>query len=112
MARLYANENFPRPVVEALRQLGHDVLTIQETGKAGIQTPDNEVLDFAKSEERAVLTLNRKHFLKLHREDSQHSGIILCTVDADFAGQAQRIHSQIESLPDLDGQVIRVNRPS
>lgn len=30
MARLYANENFPLPVVEALRRLGHDVLTIQE----------------------------------------------------------------------------------
>ena len=34
MARLYANENFPFPVVEELRKLGHDVLTIQETGKA------------------------------------------------------------------------------
>lgn len=112
MARMYANENFPRPVVDELRRLGHDVLTIQETGKAGIQTPDDEVLDFAKSETRAVLTLNRKHFLKLHRESAAHSGIILCTVDSDFIGQAQRIHTQIEALPQLDGQVIRVNRPS
>lgn len=32
MARLYSNENFPLPVVEKLRTLGHDVLTIQETG--------------------------------------------------------------------------------
>ena len=28
MARLYANENFPLPVVGELRRLGHDVLTI------------------------------------------------------------------------------------
>ena len=95
VARLYANENFPRQVVEELRKLGHDVLTIQETGKAGIQTPDEEVLDFAKGEGRAVLTLNRRHFLKLHREDSLHAGIILCTVDSDFSGQAQRIHDQV-----------------
>jgi hypothetical protein len=27
MARLYANENLPDPVVAALRTLGHDVLT-------------------------------------------------------------------------------------
>ena len=27
IARLYANENFPLPVVFALRELGHDVLT-------------------------------------------------------------------------------------
>ncbi len=34
MSQLYANENFPLPVVTALRQYGHDVLTIQETGYA------------------------------------------------------------------------------
>ncbi|MBI5602323.1 MAG: hypothetical protein HY879_03125 [Deltaproteobacteria bacterium] len=32
MGRLYANENFPYPVVEELRRLGQDVLTIKETG--------------------------------------------------------------------------------
>jgi hypothetical protein len=31
MARLYSNENFPLPVVERLRVLGRDVLTIQKT---------------------------------------------------------------------------------
>jgi hypothetical protein len=35
VARFYANENFPRPVVEELRRLGHDLLTIQETGRGG-----------------------------------------------------------------------------
>jgi hypothetical protein len=39
MARLYSNENFPLPVVEALRALGHDVLTIQEAGKADKPCP-------------------------------------------------------------------------
>ena len=40
MARLYSNENFPLPVVEELRRLGHSVLTIQETGKANQAVPD------------------------------------------------------------------------
>jgi hypothetical protein len=62
MARLYANENFPLAVVEELRRLGHDVLTIQETGKAGQQTADEEVLKAAAADGRIVLTLNRKHF--------------------------------------------------
>jgi hypothetical protein len=35
MTRLYADENFPLPVVEALRERGHDVLTLQETGQGG-----------------------------------------------------------------------------
>ena len=50
MARLYSNENFPLPVVEQLRWLGHDVLTIQETGKADQALPDAEVLAFARRE--------------------------------------------------------------
>lgn len=66
MARFYANENFPRQVVDALRQLGHDVLTILETGKAGISWPDEEVLAFAVAEQRVLITLNRKHFRILH----------------------------------------------
>jgi len=35
MALLYADENFDRRVVERLRQLGHDVLTVQEAGRDG-----------------------------------------------------------------------------
>ncbi len=57
MARLYSNENFPLPVVEKLRALGHDVLTIQEWGMADQALPDDEVLKFAAAENRAVLTL-------------------------------------------------------
>ncbi len=34
MARLYADEDFPLPVVEELRRLGHDVRTVQEAGRA------------------------------------------------------------------------------
>ncbi len=112
MAKLYANENFPLPVVEALRRLGHDVVTIQETGKAEQRILDDEVLEFAVADDRAVLTLNRKHFIRLHRERPKHAGIIVCTVDSHFAGQAARIHAAIEDTPDLQGQLVRVNRPA
>jgi hypothetical protein len=110
MARLYANENFPLPVVLELRQLGHDVLTVQETGKAGLAVPDEAVLAFATGDARAVLTINRKHFLRLHRQVANHAGIIVCTLDLDFPGQARRIHEAIGSLPVLGGQLLRVNR--
>ena len=111
MARLYSNENFPLPVVEQLRALGHDVLTIQETGKADQAMPDDKVLEFAAAENRAMLTLNRRHFIRLHLEHPRHAGIIVCTVDADFAGQAERIHQAVGSQASLAGQLIRVNRP-
>ena len=112
MARLYANENFPLPVVQELRRLGHDVVTIQETGKAGQRTPDEDVLQYAMADDRAVLTLNRKHFIRLHRRQPSHAGIVVCTVDGQFARQAAGIHAAIESGADLHAQLIRINRPS
>ncbi|MBI3853977.1 MAG: DUF5615 family PIN-like protein [Verrucomicrobia bacterium] len=111
MARLYSNENFPLPAVEKLRTLGHDVLTVQEAGKADQALPDDEVLKTATGDNRAVLTLNRRHFIRLHRNDQTHTGIIVCTFDADFAGQAERIHKAIGDQSSLNGQLIRVNRP-
>ena len=110
MARLYANENFPLPIVDELRRLGHDVLTTQDTGRAEQAVPDEEVLEFAVSQKRAVITLNRKHFVQLHRRESDHSGIIVCTFDRDFMAQAQRIHDAT-SVSELAGKLIRVNRP-
>jgi len=69
-------------------------------------------LNFATSEGRAVLTLNRRHFIRLHRENGQHAGIIVCTVDADFIAQAERIHVAITERRSLKEELIRVNRHS
>lgn len=112
MARLYANENFPFLVVAELRRLGHDVTTVRETGKANRSTPDHEILEFAVSHGRAMLTLNRKHFIALHALRTGHAGIVVCTVDADFTSQAQRIHEALIAHSDLAGLLIRVNRPA
>ena len=111
MARLYANENFPLPVVEELRRLGHEVLTTHEAGEAGKSVPDQQVLAFANAEGRALVTINRKHFIRLHAINPDHAGIIVCSFDSDFSGQAHRIHSAIESKARLSGELIRINRP-
>ena len=37
---LYADEDFPYPVVETLRCLGHDVITAQEDGRAAADDAD------------------------------------------------------------------------
>jgi hypothetical protein len=111
LARLYANENFALMVVEELRNLGHDVLTIQETGKAEQSITDDEVLLAATSDERAVLTFNRRHFIRLHRDIQEHAGIVVCSFDPDFVALADRIHASIQSLSSLAGELIRVNRP-
>jgi predicted nuclease of predicted toxin-antitoxin system len=112
MAKLYGDENFPRPVIDELRQLGHDVLTIQDTGKDNQGMSDEAVLAFAIVQGRAVLTINRKHFIRLHRLQPKHTGIIVCTFDPHFVEQAKRIHEAIELKTSLLEQLIRVNRPA
>jgi hypothetical protein len=104
MARLFADENFPLPAVEALRRLGHNVLTSTKQEKPSNRLPMTSA--------RAILTLNRKHFVQLHAKQSSHAGIVVCTFDPDFEGQAQRIHDALKSLPQLTGQLVRVNRPT
>jgi predicted nuclease of predicted toxin-antitoxin system len=112
MARLYSNENFPLPVVQELRRLGHDVVTIQETGQAGQAASDESVLAFACESERILLTFNRKHFIRLHNQRRKHCGIIVSSVDADFVGLARRIDAAIAAHPRETAPLIRVNRPA
>ncbi len=112
MARLYSNENFPLPVVEELRRLGHDVLTVQEAGNANLEIPDDEVLAFAGAAGRAILTINRRDFIRLQRRQPQHAGIVVYTADLDFVRQAQRIHATLAATTALANQLIRVNRPA
>lgn len=111
MARFYSNENFPLLTVVKLRELGHDAQTALDAGNANQRIADEAVLAYATAENRAVLTINRRHFIALHHRIPAHSGIVVCSLDADFAGQARRIHKAVSLHADLAGILIRVNRP-
>ncbi len=91
MATFYADENFRNPVVEALRRLGHDVLTCQEAGRADQGIDDELVLSDALRMSRILLTQNRDDFKKLHRSGLPHWGIVVCTYDPDTEALARRI---------------------
>jgi Domain of unknown function (DUF5615) len=112
LVRLHSDEDFPWPTVEALRRLGHDVLTAAEAGRAGLGIPDDEVLAFAHALGRAVLTHNRIDFRHLHGAGHPHSGVLICTRDGDFAGLAARIDAALAAVGDLSGKLVRVNRPA
>lgn len=104
---LYADEDFAFPTAVALRQAGHDVVTAQQDGRTGID--DADLLARAHSLGRIVLTFNRRHFERLHRQGRPHSGIVTCTRDPDFAALASRIDQG------LSGRVagrwcLRINR--
>jgi hypothetical protein len=112
VARFYSNENIAIQVVTALRRLGHDVLTSFDAGKTNRAVPDVEVLAFAASEDRILLSHNRRHFLRIHQHRTEdHSGVVLCTFDSDFTRQVQRIHEAVAAEREMKDLLIRVNRP-
>jgi hypothetical protein len=118
MARLYADEHFPEKVVYALRLLGHDVLTVKQTNldKRGDAVPDDLVLAFARRQRRAVLTYNRDDFLRLHRENPGHYGIIACasykcSPAREAKAKAKRIDAEIKRVRSLNGQFLWISKP-
>lgn len=111
MARIYSNENFPFPAVEVLRELGHDVVKTEDVGQSNQAIEDDAVLKFATENERIVVTLNRKHFIRRHRETQVHRGIVVCTYDPDFEALAHRVHEAIIAEELMNGRLLRVNRP-
>lgn len=74
--RLLADENFPKPFVDVLRNGGHDVIWAR-TDCVG--WPDTALLDFAESESRILLTLD-KDFWQIalqRRSPLENAGVVL-----------------------------------
>ena len=111
MASFYADEQFPFQVTELLRNLGHDVLTVQEAGNANQRIPD-DLLAFAVGQERSILTVNRIDFIRLHRRDDSHFGIVVCTNNRNWEQFAARIDEAVRAEESLRGKLIRVVRLS
>lgn len=54
--RILADENFPSPIIRALRDKGHDVASVKEMMRGA---SDREVLARAQAEERLVVTFDK-----------------------------------------------------
>ena len=111
MARIYTNENFPQQAVERLRGLGHDVETSHDAGNSGRAMSDESVLDYAIRQQRVVVTLNRRHFVALHTNRTEHCGIVVCTFDPMFNALAERIHAALTARGEQRNSLLRINRP-
>jgi len=111
MVPLFDDENFSLRVVRELRKLGYDILTTREAGLASRRTPDFAIVRAAIAGGRAILTNDRRDYMRLHVRDPRHPGIIVCTYDPDDERLAARIHNAISAYQALDGLLIRVTRP-
>ena len=113
MIKFYTDEGFPRPTTLAFRNLGYDVLTCQEAGKANQNISDEDVVAFATAQNRIVLTINCRDFVKIHRQSYQHAGIIACTEDLKFEALAVRIHEAVSVHEGaFDNTLLRIYKPT
>ena len=101
--RLLVNENMACPVIRALRQRGHDVLSAKESM---VGQSDEAILERATRENRLLLT-HDKDFgeLAFHAWLSASSGIILFRLEGlDRDTTTRGILEVLDSRNDWDGQ--------
>ena len=102
----FADENFPRPAVAALREAGLDVLWIAETSPG---MPDDEVLFQCISTRRTLLTFDKDFGeLAYHRGLPSDCGIILFRLTPQTPHEVGALAlAAIRSQPSLGGLLQR-----
>jgi predicted nuclease of predicted toxin-antitoxin system len=71
-----------------LTTAGHNVRTVNEVGL--MSQPDLVVLDYARSDNRIVLTHNCRDFEDLHKEKPNHPGILVIYENKDYSKDMSR----------------------
>lgn len=69
-----ADESCARPVIQALLQAGHDVISIAEVAKGA---PDEQVLELAVNEKRILVTEDRDFGELIYARGRSSAGVIL-----------------------------------
>ncbi len=80
--KLLLDEMYTAAVAEQLRQRDHDVIAVAE--RADLRgTPDEDLLTWARTEDRALVTDNQRDFIPIHHraiaDGQDHKGLILTT---------------------------------
>ena len=95
-----ADESCARPVIQALRQAGHDVVAIAEIAKGAT---DDQVLERALKEKRVLITEDRDFGELVYARGRSSSGVILVR----FPSRARRAKSAtvIEAVSKLGSRL-------
>jgi predicted nuclease of predicted toxin-antitoxin system len=107
--RFLADENFPRPALEALRKTGWEVFSIAEECP-GIS--DEEVAALCADQQAILLTFDKDFGeLVFRRGLSAGSGVVLFRITPESPGEAADVAlALVESQPDLRGSFCVVTR--
>jgi predicted nuclease of predicted toxin-antitoxin system len=95
-----------KQLVNLLKQAGHDVVTVNELNFMGQQ--DSFILDYAKKENRVLLTRNCKDFEALHEENSNHAGILAIYQDSN-SSKNLTFQTIVKAINNLESAQIPLN---
>jgi predicted nuclease of predicted toxin-antitoxin system len=78
--KLLLDEMYTAAVAEQLRQRDHDVIAVAERAEMR-GTPDEDLLAWARTEDRALVTDNQRDFIPIHHhciaDGHHHKGLVL-----------------------------------
>ena len=86
-------------LVNLLQIAGHDVLTVNEADL--MSRADSIVLDYARQQERVLLTRNCADFQELHEANSEHPGILAVFQNPDLA-KNMSYQSIVQAIANLE----------
>jgi len=86
MARFVLDEDVPASLAVALRQVGHEASRVQEVGLRGAK--DRDVLDFARSQQAALVTADVDLADARALRGSLHYGLILLRMPPEMPASA------------------------
>lgn len=100
--RLLLDEHYSPEIAHRLRALDHDVVTVDEVGLRG--SGDEELLRYAASKGRALLTNNVRHFAPLAQRfatgGETHAGLVF-TSDTSMPRGKGTTGRYVEALSEL-----------
>lgn len=99
--KILADEHIPKVLLNALRQAGHEIITVVELGMAG--APDEEILQRARAEDALILTEDKDfgRLLEFCPPPQRHRALLLryeTFVPAILIADASRALSKLENL--------------
>lgn len=98
---------YSRRLCQLLRQAGHDVQVPADVVPPLTSADDHVHLSHARSADRAILTLNPKHFQALHYKNARHAGILAVYQDNDVTKDMSNTEI-VEAIANLESAVPQI----
>ncbi|HLC62122.1 MAG TPA: DUF5615 family PIN-like protein [Candidatus Nanoarchaeia archaeon] len=103
--KFLADENVDLPAVKTLKRLGVNIISIHDIGM--VEYADEEILNYAKENEIAVITQDTD-FLRLHAKNSENAGIIFLTKPLNTGGLIKEIQKIVMLFDNLENMIIYI----